>query len=220
MRIAGFLVVLASCSCTSSGSPAALTPASTGTPQAVLSRTSPSTAGSPVSREGERLDLDLVRRVDLAIQGRFAVVRPEDIRKGRLGASRVGGVEPSRHSRVFEPEADSEREMLARLYAAGWLGVVYVAGDGNFVGPITLGRQEPSRVGDRNALRTLAAACRTSGRAVQGSDGPVVLEARPVLASQALCLRCHADKAIGEPIGVVVYAFSRGRPWVATASGE
>jgi len=44
-----------------------------------------------------------------------------------------------------------EREMPARLRGAGRLGVVYVVGDGNLVGPITLGKEEPSRVGDRHA---------------------------------------------------------------------
>ena len=161
--------------------------------------------------------MDLVRRVDEAIQGRFAVVREEDVKTGRLGARRLEPPKPLRHARIFEPEADSEREMLTRLYSAGWRGVVYVVSDSRTIGPIGLGKDLPSRVGNRNVINSLAARCRQMGAAVQGDDGAVALEARPVVALESSCLRCHSNKQVGETIGVVVYAFKKERAWVATS---
>src|SRR5690348_1105880 len=118
MRIPGILLVLASCSCMSAASPPAVQQPARPSLQVAVPSQPTTTATSPVLRVVERLDMALARRVDEATQGRFAVVRNEDIRRGRLGASRVGLPQPARHTRVFEPEADSEREMLARLRGA------------------------------------------------------------------------------------------------------
>jgi hypothetical protein len=173
----------------------------------------------------ERLDMDLVRRVDAAIQARFATLTESDLKTRRFGLTRMGPRDVA-HPLRFEPEADSDREMVARLSTAGWRGAIYTISDGHWnssgvvKGPVSLGTARWERAGNQETLRRLGARCLLERCPVQGQDGDVLLEARPVLASQKLCLKCHPGaKQVGDPVAAVVYAFVKDRAWVPS-SGE
>src|SRR3982751_6355365 len=65
--------------------------------------------------------------LDAVIQDRFGHITDEDIRKGRLGASRVAL--PSRHlARRFNPSNPAEVRALADLAAEGWSATIYILG--------------------------------------------------------------------------------------------
>jgi len=60
-------------------------------------------------------------------------------------------------------------------------------------------------------VRRLGIDCIKARAAIQGEIGPLALEARPVLASAPICLRCHDNRKLGDPVGAVIYAFRRPR---------
>jgi hypothetical protein len=77
----------------------------------------------------------------------------------------------------------------------------------------------PVAVTDVSALPPLPAAVelidesRTAFRALERRDrhdfelGDVSFTARAVRASSTACLACHKDRKVGEPLGVVMYAY-------------
>lgn len=211
------LAIFVSCSTPPPAPPKVVAPAEAPAPANPV----PSIAAAPAPVE--RLDMDLVRRVDAAIQGRFGTFTEKDIKTRRFGIKRMGPPEIA-HPLRYRPEADSEREMLAALSNAGWKGAIYAVGDGDqeparwLKGPMLLGPGSWGRTLDRSAVTKLALKSREGRCAVQGEQGDVVLEARPVLASQKLCLRCHPGvKDVGDPVGAVVYAFVKDYPSVPTS---
>jgi hypothetical protein len=163
--------------------------------------------------------MDLVRRVDEAIQARFASVTQEDMKGLVFGITRVAPKKRA-HGWVFEPRVDSERELLAALGDKGWRGEIYVASPGvmGTRGPVLLGDQAIEK-SHRSAAHRLGTRCYQEGAPLQDQDDDAQLEARPVLASKPLCLKCHEERKLGKPIAAVVYVFTREKTWVPT-SGE
>lgn len=164
--------------------------------------------------------MDLVRRVDAAIQGRFATLTEQDIKARRFGLSRRmrPAKEELAHPLVFQPESEGDRDMLAQLGKSGWRGAVFALGDRGLQGPVSLAPVPWVRKADRKTIASLASKSREGNCAVQGQDGDVVLEARPVPASEKICLRCHGGvEKVGDPVGAVVYAFVRERAWVSSS---
>jgi hypothetical protein len=163
--------------------------------------------------EVQRPHVDLVRRFDAVVQEHFATVTGEDISMRRFGSTRIPIKQ--RHSRIFEPRTEAERDLVARLSASGWRSAVFsiLGADGGFPhvahGPVAVSGGAWTRADDRSIITRLGRDCAKDGRVHQGSDGTVALEARPVLASKEICLHCHDDRKLGAPMGAVIYAFAR-----------
>ncbi|HVR83429.1 MAG TPA: hypothetical protein VMU54_03900 [Planctomycetota bacterium] len=97
----------------------------------------PAARVDPVSPPMERLDPDLVCRIDRVFQERFANVTGDDIKLSRFGYNRIS---PDRaHPRVFIPKSDAERERLAAVAASGWRTSVYAIGDWHGLSPVPHG---------------------------------------------------------------------------------
>jgi len=164
----------------------------------------------------------LVQDLDRGIQARFRDVRPSDIAAGRLGASRVGRLDVTPRG-LLHKELKDEHQAIRDLSAAGWDSAIYVVEGvdrgtrtGSIVGPIVSREEMWSRFGESDGIRELATRALVSRAPERGRASGVSLEARPVLASEASCLRCHRRSEIGDPLGAVVYAF-RTRPLLSDA---
>lgn len=165
----------------------------------------------------DRPHRDLVRDLDRTIQARFQGITDADIRKRRLGVSRVASLVPI-HGWQFKPKNRGERLAVENLHAAGWSSALYVVGfrpaagtqsGMTVVGPIAAG-QTPRKVSvDRSAIKQLASVAALYKTPFQGGTVGLSLEARPVVASRKKCLGCHRRAQIGDALGVVVYAFQR-----------
>lgn len=165
-----------------------------------------------------RPDPELVDGFDRIIQRRFHDLRTEDIEKGRLGVSRIAGVFSS-HGLLFRPETPVERLSVEQIRAAGWSTALYVASvprDAQLMprvtGPILTGK---AATNPNENFPSIARIARTAGlaRTSVASEAPgLFLEARPVVASRSACLGCHRGKQVGDPLGIVVYAFRRSAP--------
>lgn len=170
----------------------------------------PPTAAPPAPRPAA----DLIDGFDRAMQKRFHDISSKDIEEGRLGVRRVVNWR-SIHGIVFRPETPMESRAVDQLRAAGWTPTLYVTN-------LPLDPTMPLRIdgpiltADRasglpDLSRDVTALARRAGReAAQGSAPGVALEARPVVASKSMCLGCHRGKSLGDPLGVVVYAFGAG----------
>ena len=174
------------------------------------------------SGEPVRLDLDLVRRVDLLIQERFATVTGEDIKLSRFGFSRIS---PKRsHPWDFVPESEAERELVRRVSESGWRAAIFTIGNWHGFppvahGPVAFGGDSWGlRDGTPTATR-LGKDCMKAGVPQQGQEGRIAFEARPVFASKSICLRCHDNRKAGDVLGAVITAFEAKRAPVPT-SGE
>ena len=196
---------------------------------AVPSAPPPAPAPTPVVRIRSRIDplplerprAELIQALDRGIQARFKDVRQSDIAVGRLGASRVGGLDLRRRG-LLHQELQQEHETIRDLSSAGWDSAIYVveAADrkraGEIVGPIVDRKETWSRFEESKGIRELAERAMASKDSERGAASGVSLEARPVLASDASCLRCHRRNQVGDPLGAVVYAF-RTRPLLGDA---
>lgn len=158
---------------------------------------------------------DLVTEIDQIIQTRFQTIRDEDIRNGRVGVSRIIDFR-SPHGLALRPENKEEKKAVDRLKAEGWIAGLYIgtAGRGGLMrgeikGPVVPGGENLKAPEDKTPFRDLAKRSITEVAVVAGATDELVLEARPVLASTALCLSCHRGKKLGDPLGAVVYAFRR-----------
>jgi hypothetical protein len=174
----------------------------------------------------DRPRAELVQALDRGIQARFRDVRPSDISVGRLGASRVGSLrrrEEEIPRGIVHKELENELHLMKDISNEGWDSALYVVEGlsrereaGSIVGPIVAHEALWSRFQDSSAVRGLAARAMASLELERGGAGGMALEARPVLASEASCLRCHRRNKVGDPLGAVVYAF-RTRPLLSDA---
>jgi len=192
MRIPEVLLVIAAWPCATAGP---LPSSSLALPvPAVPAR--PRIAAPIAIRKPERLDFDLVRRAQEAKEGRFPVFRREDLREGGRGPASW-----ERCRRPAVPAASglgwTQRRRCRRASAGrGGRGRCPWSEGSNLVGPLTpVSEERPA------------------------NDGGVVLGARSVLASGALCRSCPLDTSVGDSLGVVVDAFSKGSRRVATGRG-
>lgn len=160
-----------------------------------------------------RPEPSLVDRFDQTVQDRFQDLRAKDIEEGRLGFGRMVNI-VSIHGPIFRPGTPRESRAVEDLQSAGWTPTVFVAS-------IPSDSQAPPRIrgpvltADRastlpEAAREIAVLARRAGldrMTLQGSVSGIPLEARPVRASESKCLGCHRGKQVGDPLGVVIYAF-------------
>ena len=164
------------------------------------------------AKEPDRPNPQLVAKLDRTIQIRYRTLTKEDIQKSRFGNSRYASLTPP-HGWVFQAGDSEERRAVIRLRNSGWSTSLYVVGDDGsettFTGPIKADKDETPVTADHGRIRTLALRSMYFQRAMKETSGGVVLEARPVLASQKKCISCHQPKKMGEPIAAVIYAFSR-----------
>lgn len=147
--------------------------------------------------------------LDAVIQERFGNVTPDDIHQGRLGASRIA--RPASR-RTFVPANEKERAPLTRLQGEGWSTSMYILSAGGDVvaGPIRTGKEAAAAPLDRKEVSRLGKQAIDERKALQGAQGAVRLEARPIPVSGPSCASCH-DPSLkkGDPLGSVVYVLSR-----------
>jgi hypothetical protein len=174
-------------------------------------------APAPVARP----EAALVQDLDRGIQARFKDVRPSDIAVGRLGASRVGGLDGLRRG-LLHQELREEQQTIRELSFSGWDSAIYVVEGlsrnraGEVTGPIVDREETWSRFQASYGIRELAARAMASKSSERGAAAGVSLEARVVLASETSCLRCHRRNQVGDSLGAVVYAF-RPQPLLSDA---
>ncbi len=160
---------------------------------------------SPPARPWIGADLDAV------IQDRFGHITPEDIRKGRLGVSRVAVLEPTHLARRFKAKTPTESQALAGLEGEGWSASMYVLGlEGALTGPILTGGAALPEAPDALKVRMLGQGAIKAGKSLQDAWGPYTVEARAIPVSGPSCAGCH-DPSMkeGDPLGAVVYLFHR-----------
>jgi hypothetical protein len=161
--------------------------------------------------------MPLINELDGLIQTRFGEVTEEDVRTGRFGVSRIVGL-AALHPLVLRPQSLEETLVIGRLAKEGWRTALYVIGvklgrEGQSTGKVT-GPIYPADAywpADLNASVIQAVAGRAIGerRAIGGSGAGLHWEARLVNASNTSCLDCHSGKALGDPLGVVLYTFGQ-----------
>jgi hypothetical protein len=164
-------------------------------------------------REPSRPEASLVQDLDRGIQARFRELRPEDIAVGRLGVSRVATIDRVDRG-LIHPELKTELRTMDGITKAGWDSALYVVEGlkrgreaGSLTGPIVSREDLFSRFKDPSGVREVAARAMSSKAPEQGAASGVAFEARPLLASEASCLRCHRRNQVGDALGAVVYAF-------------
>ncbi len=161
---------------------------------------------SPPARPWIGEDLDVV------IQDRFGHLTPEDVRKGRLGVSRVALPEPTHLARrIFKAKTPTEVQALTGLEKDGWTTAMYVLGrEGALTGPILTGRAGFPEAPDALKVRILGQGVIKAGKSLQDAWGPYTVEARPIPVSGPSCAGCQ-DPGLkeGDPLGAVVYLFHR-----------
>jgi len=146
--------------------------------------------------------------LDRVIQNRFGNLTDDDIHQGRLGMSRI--LRPP-SKKQFLPQGDVEIASLAGIRKRGWSASFYVLGDhGRLYGPIgTDPKAVPGRL-DRAEVSKLGKQAMNARAALQELRGSVRLEARPIPVSGPSCASCHDPSLkLGDPLGAVVYAFTR-----------
>ena len=168
---------------------------------------------APVVVDGPRAEL--IKKLDEMVQWRFSKITDDDVRTRRFGMNRMGP------TKDFHIETLNISAAVNGLGSEGWTAGLYAARvslgtTSRFRGPVALGGGEWTAIEDRRAVEELARHAMTSRSPVVGVSHGVPLEARIVPVSAPVCQRCHQGKEIGDPAGVVVYAFHRERPSVAT----
>jgi hypothetical protein len=151
----------------------------------------------------------------MLIQKRFGEVTEEDVREGRFGVSRIVGL-AAFHPLVPRPQSMEETKAVDQLEKAGWRTALYVVGvrvarespaAGRITGPIfPTDAYWPAEL-DVSVVMAAAQHAINERRAVRGRQEGVLWEAHLVNASSASCVDCHRGKAVGDPLGVVLYAF-------------
>ena len=145
------------------------------------------------------------------IQERF-----KDVENG-LGMSRIVRIRPlSAGPHQFEPENLGESAVLRDLEKAGVSVVLYLGSASRRIkGPVLMTRSTegvageiamPEAEGLRESLNASLAAFRRAESYEFGRPGWKFI-ARPVRASSQKCLNCHEGVSLGEPVGVVMYAY-------------
>ena len=160
-------------------------------------------AGFTLAEDSPKVD-DL----DKVIQDRFGNLTQDDIHQGRFGVSRIA--RPARR-RLFVPVDEKERAPIARLKEEGWSASVYVLGlEGALTGPIRTSLEALPATADRAEVLRLGKGAVEKRQALQGVQGEVRLEARPIPVSGKSCAACH-DPGLreGDPLGAVVYVLRR-----------
>ncbi len=162
-----------------------------------------------------RPDPALVEELDSAVQERFRVLTEWDLAHGYFGMERM--IDPRKvHSLI--PVADEQVTGLPvqKLSRSGWRTAFFLAegasslpsGVGMILGPTVTDPEPWDPCLDLDSLSPVASRVFAERRAVRAQPAGVVLEGRPIPASGALCLKCHPGKRLGDPIGVMIYAFS------------
>jgi hypothetical protein len=178
----------------------------------------PASKSIPVPR---RPDPALVDELDAAIQKRFSLLTEDDMSSGRFGMARQIDLR-ALHSLLLQADEQVVHQPAEHLSEAGWRTAFYVAGEwdvrkkkvGMITGPIVMGADPWDPSLDRRALEPLGERVLADGQKVRSVEAGLPVEARPIPASSRRCLSCHRGKRVGDPIGVVLYAFTRseGRP--------
>jgi hypothetical protein len=162
-----------------------------------------------------RPDPALVDRLDNIVQQRFAVLTEDDLRNGILGARRMVDIFEVHSLRVGDDRGASLP--LMRLSQSGWRTALFVAenrsgirshGERGISGPISAEGDVWERPAVMRPLEIVVTRVAAERRSVRGEIGEVALEGRPIPASSTECLKCHRGKRLGDPIGVVIYAFA------------
>jgi hypothetical protein len=210
-----FVSALAVSSACAAPPPPAPAPAPAPIPVASIHRKA---APTPVARP----EATLVEDLDRGIQARFKNVRSSDIVAGRLGVSRVAKLDRVDRG-LIHPELQKELRTMEGISKAGWDSALYVVEGverGRRVrmisGPIVAQEELWTRFQAGDGIRELALRAMASKEPERGAAIGMALEARPILASEASCLRCHRRNELGDPLGAVVYAF-RTRPLLSDA---
>ena len=169
---------------------------------------------------------DPIAALNRIIQERFTEV------DSTFGLRRIVVIGDTPHR--FQPENVSEFDAVRGLDEARLRVALYMAGrrvldvepDLATKMPFALNRRVvfgPVAVTDVSALPPLPEAValieesRTAFRVLERRErhdfdlGDVSFTARAVRASSAACLTCHRDRTIGEPLGVVMYAYRESR---------
>ncbi len=150
--------------------------------------------------------------LDRVVQSRFGSVTKQDEEEGRLGVSRI--LEPTYRRKIFAVRSAEEREALGRLREGGWAVTMWVqppVDQDALIGPIQTAQEAPERGPARGDLLEAARRAQRSRAPVQALSGGFQVEARPVPASSAECLRCHTRNRLGDPLGAVLYVFTPER---------
>ena len=196
------------------------TPPPSPPPPAAIAKTPAPKVVEPVVVDGPREEL--IKKLDEMVQWRFSKITPEDVRTRRFGANRMGP------AKEFHVDNLTLAPAVNSLASEGWAVGFYtsrmansnVKNGASVRGPVAAAGGAWPATEDRRDIEALALLALTAKAAASGASHGVPLEARLVPASGTICLRCHADKAVGEPIAAVVYAFYRERPSVATPGRE
>ena len=169
---------------------------------------------------------DPIAELNRIIQERFTEV------DSTFGLRRIVIIGETPHR--FQPEKVSELNAVRGLDEARMRVALYMAGrrvldvepDLTTKAPAALNRRVvfgPVAVTDASSLPPLPDAVqlidesRTAFRALERRErydfefGDVSFTARAVRASSSACLACHMDRKIGEPLGVVMYAYTASR---------
>ena len=189
----------------------------------------------PLSRL-DRPDAALVDELDRGVQARFRNVRDEDIRVGNLGVGRYAALGMRHFGGIVRHDLPEERRIIEGISSAGWSSATFFVdaqrlGTGTAIGPVVNQAETWELFRDPGDIKGLAAQAMSSKGPARGTAPGITLEARPILASEASCLRCHRRRRLGEPLGAVVYAFrgsaiswiwegKRGEPSVGRAGEE
>ncbi len=164
---------------------------------------------------------NLLEDLDRIVQARFLNVRPEDVEKRNLGAGRYAALGTREPHGILRNDLPEFRPVLENIHSAGWTWASYVAevrrdGIGTIVGPIVEPGDAWSRFVEGERVRDIAGVAALKRDAVRSDVAGFPVEARLIMASDERCLRCHRHRVLGEPLGVVVYAFRNIRPWFTT----
>ena len=163
-------------------------------------------------------DPQLIDAFDATLQARFGSITDEDIKRGWLGLTRA--FNPI--AMTYTPKSDEERLAIKTIESQGWECQIFALENGpnrpaksppRLVGPVS-SHGLPVRIlkNNRETMQALSFLTLATGARTRSSSDGVFLEARPVLASSPSCLRCHPGKKLGDPLGTIVYAFTRRRP--------
>ncbi len=179
---------------------------------------SPAPAGRGLDTP-RRPDPALVEELDAAVQERFRILTEEDLAHGFFGMERM--IDPRKvHSLM--PVADEQVTGLPvqKLSRSGWRTAFFLAeqaphrpdGVGMILGPTVTEPAPWDPCLDPDFLSPVASRVFAERRAVRARPAGVVVEGRPIPASSAQCLHCHPGKRLGDPIGVILYAFGPKPP--------
>jgi len=125
-------------------------------------------------------------------------------------------LEPRHPRGLLRHDVSETLDVIDRISAAGWLSATYVAearrdGVGAVVGPIVPRKESWKLFEVPEAVKKLAAKSLASKAPAFGEAPFLSLEARPVFATEEMCLKCHRRQKRGEAQGVLVFAFRSDR---------